>query len=122
MLAPDRFVSLGRDCELAETGRGDRLFVRPLRVQNRALVFLAGCSRRACRGSGPAGAAVSVRLGARPPGRGRLLGRRRYRVGLLGSESVFVRLSRGELALLKAPTSLEIHAAGMAYRMLVRVR
>lgn len=122
VLGPDRFVNLGRDCELAETGRGDRLFVRPLRVQDRALVFLAGCAERGCRGSGRAGAAVSVRLGARPPGRGRLLGRRRYRVGLLGSESVFVRLSLRELALLKNPTSLEIHAAGMAYRVLIRVR
>ena len=121
VLRPDRFLNLGRDCELAETGRGDRLFVRPLRVDTGALVFLAGCTKRGCLASTRAGTVLSVRLGT---GRGRALGRRRYRVGLLGSEQVHVPLSRAELGMLRAPggSTLQIRAAGMAYRLLIRLR
>lgn len=124
VLSPDRFVNLGRDCELVEGARGDRLFMRPLHVRRRSLVFLAGCAKRGCLGSRRAGSRVSVALGADPPRRGRPLGRRRYRVGLLGSEDVPVRLSRAELRLLAAPggTPIEIRAADFSYRTLVRVR
>jgi RTX calcium-binding nonapeptide repeat (4 copies) len=124
VVEPDRFVNVGPDCELAESAAGDRLFARPLRVQDGALVFLAGCSKPGCRAASRAGAVLTVRLGVRPPGRGRRLGRKRYHVGLLGSREVRVRLSAAELRSLKAPgsTSLEVRAAGIAFRILIRVR